>query len=793
MIMVHTKIRPLPMGQVTVTDEYCANAFNKEIAYLLSFDTDRLLAGFRETAGLDMRGAVRYSGWEDDLIGGHCVGHYMTAVAQAYASLQEGDSRRDALYKLAVTMTDGLKECQQALGTGFIFGAKIIDKNNVEAQFDNVEKNLSNIMTQAWVPYYTLHKILAGAIDIYRLTGYENAKTVASRLGDWVYRRVSRWSEETQRTVLGIEYGGMNDCLYELYAVTGKEEHAIAAHCFDEVPLFEIVYAGTENALNNKHANTTIPKFLGALKRYAILDGRTVDGETVDAGRYLGYAERFWDMVVQKHSYITGGNSEWEHFGCDYVLDAERTNANCETCNTYNMLKLSRLLFEITGEKKYADYYENTFINAILSSQNPETGMSTYFQPMASGYFKVYSTPYTKFWCCTGSGMENFTKLGDSIYFTEGNALIVNQYISSSADWSDKGVKIEQMTDIPNSDTAKFMIHGKGGISLKLRLPDWLAGDAVITVDGKAYDADINGGYAEVSGIADGSVVEIKLPMEVRAHSLPDNKNTYGFRYGPIVLSARLGTAEMTDTMTGIEVTIPQYSRIETTYVPSGSEKIHIADGTVSEFIENITENLVRVGNRLEFALKHTDAELTFLPHYSQYKQRYGIYWQFLEKGAQQDAGGSQPKDLLDTVQTGYGQYENDELHQMAEYGNGSTGVTDSGTSRCANAGGSFSYRMLVDDSAETSLLAAFAKADSGRGIVIKAGGCEIYSKVLDYDGDDEEYQVEIPIPADIVNRYAENVSANGISGKALTFEFSGIEGGASARLCTFLYTVRKG
>ena len=164
-----------------------------------------------------------------------------------------------------------------------------------------------------------------------------------------------------------------------------------------------------------------------------------------------------------------------------------------------------------------------------------------------------------------------------------------------------------------------------------------------------------------------------------------------------------------------------------------------------------------------------------------------------MEKGAQQDAGGSQPKDLLDTVQTGYGQYENDELHQMAEYGNGSTGVTDSGTSRCANAGGSFSYRMLVDDSAETSLLAAFAKADSGRGIVIKAGGCEIYSKVLDYDGDDEEYQVEIPIPADIVDRYAENVSANGISGKALTFEFSGIEGGASARLCTFLYTVRKG
>ena len=795
-------IQPFAMDKVVITDEYFENAFEKETAYLLSFDTDKLLAGFRETAGLDMKGAKRYPGWEDDLIGGHCVGHYLSAVSQAYASLPDTDADKQRLYDILKTLVDGLKECQDSTGTGFIFGARIIDRNNIEKQFDNVEANLTNITTQAWVPWYTMHKILAGLIDVYSNAGIEDAKTVASSLGDWVCSRTSSWSAAKQRTVLSIEYGGMNDCLYELYALTGKEEHAVAAHSFDETDLFESVYKDTENVLNNRHANTTIPKFLGALKRYAVLDGKTVAGETVDASKYLEYAERFWDMVIKKHTYITGGNSEWEHFGLDYVLDAERTNGNCETCNTYNMLKMTRLLFQITGDVKYADYYENTFLNAIISSQNPETGMSMYFQPMDTGYFKVYSTPFTKFWCCTGSGMENFTKLSDSLYFHDDNDLYINQYISSVVTWDEMGVSVEQESSVPAGDKARFTVRSDGGeadIDLYFRLPDWLADSASVTVSGAEYNFTEKNGYAIVEGpFADGTVVEITLPMEVRAYSLPDNKNTYAFKYGPVVLSALLGTEDMTEGTTGVDVTVPKSKLISTDRVPSGSDKVRILNGsTIREFMDNINENLVKTDGKVEFSLINTDSDLTFVTHYSQYKERYGIYWEFEESGSDINVvqfmndkrAARLADDLLDTVQPGYGQYENDELHNMQETGSGSTGFTENGTSRYANEGGAFAYRMLVDDISDTSLLATFAKADNGKSIRITAGGKEIFSTVLSYSGTDAEYQVEIPVPADVIAA-AEAVSANGADGKALTFEFSGAEGEQSARLCTFLYTI---
>ena len=797
-------ISAFQLGQVVLTDDYFENAFALEIDYLLSFDTDKLLAGFRETAGLDMKGAVRYTGWEDDLIGGHSVGHYLSAIAQAYASLPDGDPNKEALYGVITTMIDGLKECQDAVGTGFIFGARIINKDNIEMQFDNVEANRTNITTQAWVPWYTMHKILAGIIDAYNYTGYEDAKTVASALGDWVYNRTSQWSAALQNRVLGIEYGGMNDCLYELYAITGKDEHAMAAHTFDETALFESVYDDVENILNNRHANTTIPKFLGALKRYTILDGKTVAGEAVDASEYLAYAESFWEMVVNKHTYITGGNSEWEHFGLDYVLDTERTNCNCETCNTYNMLKMTRLLFQITGNIKYADYYENTFLNAIMSSQNPKTGMTMYFQPMDTGYFKVYSTEFTKFWCCTGSGMENFTKLSDSLYFKKGNQLYVNQYISSILTWADKQVSVEQQTDIPNSNTASFTIHtvngGSADINLYFRLPDWLAGSASITVDGAAYAFTEKDGFAVVEGpFADSAVVEITLPMEVRAYNLPDNENVYAFKYGPVVLSALLGTEDMKQGVTGVEVTIPQAKVIRTEYVPSGSDTINILNGsTVVEFMAHINENLVKTAGKMEFTLTNTDANLTFVTHYSQHTERYGIYWEFVESGSDINVvkfmndkrADRLAGNLLDTVQPGYGQYENDELHRMEELGAGSTGSTENGTSRFANANGSFTYRMLVDDSAATSLLVTFTKADNGKTIRITVGGQEIYSATLNYSGTTTEYQVEIPVPADVIRANAEDVNANGVSGKAVTFEFSGMDGAESARLCTFLYTI---
>ena len=393
-------IEDFSLADLTMTDAYTVNAFSKEVEYLLSFDTDRLLCGFRENAKLDTKGAKRYAGWENTLIAGHSVGHYLTAVAQAYQNPTLTAAQRSALEGKIKALLDGMRVCQQnSKGKpGFLWAGQIKNANNVEVQFDLVEQGKTNIINESWVPWYTMHKIVQGLVDVYNATGNETAKTIASDLGDWTYNRASKWSAQTHNTVLSIEYGGMNDCLYELYEITGKDTHAVAAHYFDETNLHEAVLKGGRNVLTNKHANTTIPKFIGALKRYIVLDGKTVNGEKIDASRYLEYAEAFWDMVTTHHTYITGGNSEWEHFGEDDILDKERTNCNCETCNSYNMLKLSRELFKITGDRKYMDFYEGTYYNSILSSQNPESGMTTYFQPMATGYFKVYSSPYDSFW-----------------------------------------------------------------------------------------------------------------------------------------------------------------------------------------------------------------------------------------------------------------------------------------------------------------------------------------------------------------------------------------------------------
>lgn len=633
------KISDFDLSAVTLTNDYFVNAFNKEIVYLTSFDTDKLLAGFRETAGLSMKGVERYAGWENMLIGGHTLGHYLTACAQAYISANITDEDRNAIKKILTDLIYGLKECQDAVGTGFIFGAKVLDKKNIYLQFDNVEKNETDIMSKAWVPWYTMHKIVAGLVTVASVTDHSlqeiatTALQVASFLGDWVYSRTSSWSEDLQQQILNIEYGGMNDCMYDLYLLTKKEIHKTAAHSFDQIHLFEKIYDAEEgeDILNNHHANTTIPKFIGALKRYLVC----VDTDEKDAEIYFNYAKKFWEMVVHNHSYITGGNSEWEHFGKDNILDAERTNCNCETCNVYNMLKLTKSLFEITGDVKYADWYENTFLNSIMSSQNPETGMTTYFQPMAGGYFKVFGTEYTKFWCCVGTGMENFTKLGESFYFHKENTLFVNQYISSDLCWKEQGVTIKQTSNIPESETVAFEIIGSFDGNIAFRLPNWLASKASITINDKLIDYVSDNGYAFVKGtFTDKTRIIVTLPMKVTAFSLKDNSSSYAFKYGPVVLSALLGKKDMIMSSTGVDVTIPKDSVFENAYLQSGNDEIEVNTNSVEDFMNNINDFMERdvKAKKLTFHLKGTNANLMYVTHFSQYKERYGIYFHFLAK-----------------------------------------------------------------------------------------------------------------------------------------------------------------
>lgn len=705
------------LKDVKLLDEYYASLTQKDVDFLNTFNPDKLLYNFRLTAGYTKKeledgrfdyakngniATSSYSGWENTRIGGHTLGHYLTAAAQAIAQ-GLGSCKGDdgiTLEKRVDYLQEGILDCQkkndelcaknQNRHRGFIFGATMADPQQPELQFDKVE---STNASDTWVPWYTMHKLMNSFVETYKLTGKKTALEIAENLGEWIYARTDRWDDNLKYRVLGIEYGGMNDCVYELYkcaVATGyaQSEHFLqAAHKFDEERLYEKINSGVSketgnikagtDLLNNRHANTTIPKYMGALNRYITLQGKD------NSDKYLEYVKNFWDLVVNHHTYITGGNSECEHFGRDDILDAERSNCNCETCNTHNMLKITRELFKITGDKKYADYYENTFMNAIMASVNGETGMTTYFQPMASGCFKNFCNPDVNknyFWCCTGTGLENFTKLGDSFYFYDNGdtpdangdtpdgseaTLVVNQFVSSSVYWEEKGVTLIQKSCIPQTDKTTFTImmpaaKGKSSSSgksdgtsftLMIRVPDWIAGSPTLKINGttesvpvqtsatstssSAGNTTFTDGYLKITrNWKNSDTIELTLPMNIVPYTLADNKGTvFAFKYGPVVLAAELGKDKlMTLRQVGVQCDVAANKIIfgkmmnlngnygGTSGLPTlEGETICTKGIPVEKFMQEINEHLVRVdgsnsanganGDNLVFELRDTDWE----------------------------------------------------------------------------------------------------------------------------------------------------------------------------------------
>ncbi len=600
-------IRNFSLHTVELNDPVLENAFRKEQEYLRNIDADRLLAGFLETAGLEKK-AERYpGGWEDAEIAGHTLGHYMTALAQLYAATGAKDIEErlnDIVKQLAA--------CQRE--NGFLFASP-------EELFDRVERG-----EPAWVPWYTMHKVLTGLLSAYQLGKRPQALEIAVKLGMWVYERTAGWTEEVRDTVLLVEYGGMNDCLYELYKETGRKEFAEAAAKFDETELFRQIADG-KDVLSGKHANTTIPKFLGALNRYFAL------GES--EGFYLKAAQSFFDMVTKNHTYITGGNSEWEHFRAPGTLGKERTQCNCETCNTYNMLKLAEGLFSVTGEKRYMDFYERTFLNAVLGSQNPETGMTMYFQPMAAGYFKTYSTPFENFWCCTGTGMENFTKLNSAIYHMGENRLYVNLYLGSVLCDRKLNLNLTQKTDLNHFDYSVFTLklEEEKSFTLAFRIPEWTGQRFELKLDGEPVDYAVQKGYILLERMwKREQQITLRFFPEITLHPLPDAPYSAAVTYGPFVLAADLGHREMITELTGVNVTIP-------TKTVSVREEILVKNVSVREWFANCRKNFVKVEGQVAFFLFGTDAdgELLFTPYYKHYNNRYGIYFDYMAEAGLSD------------------------------------------------------------------------------------------------------------------------------------------------------------
>jgi len=799
-----TNLKEFSPAQITVLDDFYNRVTQKDVDFLNTFDPDKLLYNFRLTAKVPNKAKGPYSGWENTRIGGHTLGHYLAAAAQAiargYGDCKGPDGR--TLSQRFEAILDGLDECQTALGTGFIFGATMADPAKPELQFDKVE---TDDASDTWVPWYTFHKIMNGLVESYKSAGSEKALVIAERFGEWAYNRTSKWTPEVQAKVLRIEYGGMNDCMYELYKCCKKAgyknaDHILSvAHSFDELPLFKNV-----DSITNRHANTTIPKFVGAINRYV-----TLAEEGKIEKEYLEYAQNFWELVVNHHTYITGGNSECEHFGSPDILDAERSNTNNETCNTHNMLKLSRTLFQVTGERKYADFYENTFLNAIMASVNGENGMTAYFQPMTSGCFKTFcniDVNKNYFWCCTGTGLENFTKLGDSNYFHNDNTLVVNLYTSSKVCWDEKGITFTQKTDLPMTDLVMAEVAVGGGsaeVTIALRIPDWIAGDMKCSINGQTVAYKNDNGYLLLNRKwSNGDKIELHLPMTVKAYSLPDSPaKTYGFKYGPLVLAAELGRdKDMTLRQVGVQCDVSANKiirglRMDLTgnyggtnnLKPLETEIIQVQGAdSVPAFMENIAAHMVRYPDSLNFLLKDTDwpAAFKFSPYYLINNQRYGIYWIFAANKAdklKEQMGAYQADDkevFIEGIGIGYG---------AQTEGNSSTypfmeekkSVADPNElTRYAKKGGYFSYMFKLRPTEKNCLVCTFAKEDNGKTMLIKSGNVVIASVTLAYDGPLEKYTQRFEIPAELSN----NVD--------LRISFSGVDGAESAKLCSPTKTV---
>ena len=736
------------MGDVALSDDFLVNASSKEVDYLLSLDSEKFLYEFYKLAGLKPKTDSGYEGWErshGNNFRGHAFGHYMSALSQAYLTTVDSGTKDKLLAEIKEAV-NGLKECQDAYASKYPASAGYISPFPEEWLKDKDGVNLAGTKKingdTVYVPYYNLHKVLAGLIDVTKNVDdsqiKETALSVAEGFGEYLNSRLGRLTDKNK--MLRTEYGGMNEALYELYNITGNDHYKTAAQYFDETELFGKL-ANNQDVLNGLHANTTIPKLIGALKRYTVMQNNEEyynalsQGEKDGLGMYLTAAENFWQITIDHHTYITGGNSQSEHFheadkiGYDATKSTYDASTTCETCNTYNMLKLSKELYKVTGDKKYMDYFENTYINAILSSQNPETGTTMYFQPMAPGYNKVFNRPFDEFWCCTGTGMENFSKLGDNIYSINGDGVSVHMFFSSEVTDASHNLRLTQDANMPNSDTATFTVAAAdggtvaAGTTLRLRKPDWLAGDAVIMRNGEMAGLEEENGYYLVKNVKEGDEISYQMPMKVVVYRMPDKPDMVAFKYGPVALSAGLST-------NSIEASNPNGILVRVgTFDASSQTVITVEGSSVEEWLGNLADNLVRIEDsadgRVQFKLQNVDSQseqLVYTPHYMRYQERYGLYMYMEEPDSQASQDRileNKEKAREEEMSTDYLNSFDDNNSEAAKGQKGertAVGVFNGRGYRDAQKDGWFSYDMKIDPDAEHIYLnCTYYSGDAGR------------------------------------------------------------------------------
>jgi uncharacterized protein len=699
-----------------------ANAQSKDSTYLLLLDPDRLLNRFLRNAGLPEKGEV-YGGWESEGLSGHSLGHYLSACAMFYAGTGNAEFKKRVEY-----IVDQLAQCQAARKSGYV-GA-IPNEDSIFGRVAHGDIRSSGFdLNGGWSPWYTVHKVMAGLVDAYLYCDNTLALNVVLGMADWVEATIGNLTEEQRLKMLNCEYGGMNDVLANIYAITGNRKYLdLSLKFHDEFVLGKL--AQRIDPMPGKHSNTNVPKAIGAARRYE-LTGLMAD-KTI--------AEFFWSTMVHDHTYVIGGNSNYEYCGEPGKLSDRLSDNTCETCNTYNMLKLTRHLFCWTPDRTYADYYERALYNHILASQNPTDGMMCYFLPLRMGAAKTFSDQFNTFTCCVGSGMENHSKYAEAIYYegTDGG-LYLNLFIPSELRWKSQGATVRMETRFPESDSVRISVKMKTSrrFTLRLREPGWIAAPLKISVNGKTIVSKAaKSGYHSIERTwQNGDVVSLVLPMVIHTESMPDNPDRIAFVYGPVVLAGQLG-ATMPDPVYGTPVLVTGNRK------PGGWLKQQIG--------KPLTFAMLGVGRPFDPILK---------PLYSTYDQYYSVYFDFFNdegwriRQKEYEAEKKHQKEIadatIDEFRIGEMQPERDHNLRASEKSYVEPALGRSG--REARRENSFDFEMKVELGAKNTLLLTYLGDDRDRMFDIRVDASLLTT--VDWIGGKTGrfYDVAYPLPDSLI------------------------------------------
>jgi DUF1680 family protein len=729
---VALKAEPFALPQVRLLDGPFKTAQQRDEDYLLLLEPDRLLSKFWTDAGLPAK-APCYGGWEAEGVAGQTLGHYLSACSLMYAAT--GDRRFADRANYIVTQ---LGICQDANGNGY--AGAVPDWHNT---FENLKARHGRMI--GWVPWYTIHKDLAGLRDAYVYVGNQQAKQVLVKFADWVGTTIDPLTDAEMANMLQTEQGGMNEVLADVYSITGDKKYIGLAHRFSHKAVMDPLAAGKDE-LTGLHANTQIPKLIGATRIY------TLTGEDY----FLRAPAFFWQTVVGNRTWAQGGNGDREHF-----FDPERSRSHlsqvtAETCNVYNMLKLTKALFTLDPRAEYAEYNELALFNQILGSQDPRRGMFTYHQSLRPGGFKIYSDPFNAMWCCVGTGMENHARYTESIYFHTDSSLYVNQFIASELNWQEKGFKLRQDTQFPNEPATRFTITvaQPTELTMRIRVPKWIDGKPTVKINGQVQEAsaDTDSFISLKRTWQTGDTIDYGIPMSLHEEPLHDAPDEIALKFGPIVLAADLGTQGLD------KVNFYQTGHNESIYADYPAVAAPVLYGNPHDVVAHI--HPVADASPLTFRMQGASQpdNVTLRPYYQTHFVRYTVYFKvyptqadFLteQKAEQTRAAAAADKQrqldahTVDQVSCGEQQSEND--HHFESNESNSAPFMDT---HWRDARGWIEYQMKVLPDHPMQLMCTYWGSDNGnRTFSLLIDGKTIATESLHGEHPDQFFNVAYPIP----------------------------------------------